>query len=103
MGLNFAAEENEGRIYVDLTGGRVDGLPGLPQQPPGYQPGGGYQSEGRPNQHHGGGGGGYPGQQQQQQQHGQQHHQQGQQQNQQEDDIWADLLGACFKKCCVVM
>ncbi|KAJ4399156.1 hypothetical protein N0V85_006092 [Neurospora sp. IMI 360204] len=110
MGLNFAAEENEGRIYVDLTGGRVDGLPGLPQQPAGYQPGGGggYQSEGRPNQYHGGGGGEYPGQQQHghhhQQQQGQQHHQQGQQQNnQQEDDIWADLLGACFKKCCVVM
>lgn len=88
MGLEYAAEENEGRIYVDLTGGTVDGVPGLPQQPPGFQPGaaagGGYQSEGRPDQYHGGG-----------------HHQQ--QQNQQEDDIWGDLLGACFKKCCVVM
>lgn len=91
MGLDFAAEENDGRIYVDLTGGTVDGVPGLPQQPPGYQPGGGYQSEGRPDQYQGGG---YPGQQQQHQ---------GQQQNQQEDDIWGDLLGACFKKCCVVM
>ncbi|KAK3954203.1 hypothetical protein QBC32DRAFT_336848 [Pseudoneurospora amorphoporcata] len=97
MGLNFAAEENEGRIYVDLTGGTVDGVPGLPQQPPGYQPGAGYQSEGRPNQYQGGGG--YPGQHQ----HGGHHQQQQQQNNQQEDDIWGDLLGACFKKCCVVM
>ncbi|KAK3391894.1 hypothetical protein B0T20DRAFT_488935 [Sordaria brevicollis] len=92
MGLEFAAEENEGRIYVDLTGGKVEGVPGLPQQPEGYQPGAGYQSEGRPNQY--AGGGGYPGQQGGQQQQNQQ---------QQEDDIWADLVGACFKKCCVVM
>lgn len=52
LGLDFATEASEGRIYVDLTGGKVGTAPPLPQQPNGYQ--GGYASGGG-----GGGGGGY--------------------------------------------
>src|SRR5271163_4009461 len=52
-GLQFHTEENEGRIYVDLTGGQVD--LGQMQQTEGYQHyqqryggsgGGGYQGDG---------------------------------------------------------
>jgi DNA-nicking Smr family endonuclease len=100
LGLDFATEANEGRIYVDLTGGRVDTAPPLPQQPSGYQAGyasgGGYSHN--PNtsypaagyqQHHG--------QQQQQQQH-----QQHQQQQQQPQDDVEKLVTGCLR-CCVVM
>jgi len=33
MGLDYATEDNEGRIFVDLSGGRVDVPPPLPEQP----------------------------------------------------------------------
>lgn len=83
LGLQYATEQNEGRIYVDLQGGAVSGAPPLPQQPAGHQ--GGYH-------------GGYPGQGQPQ------HHQQQQQQpQQQQDDILGLLCGTVLKKCCVVM
>ncbi|KAK3313880.1 hypothetical protein B0H66DRAFT_365911 [Apodospora peruviana] len=85
MGLDYATEENEGRMYVDLSGGRVNVPPPLPQQPSG---------------HYGGGGGGYPGQQHHQQpQYGGGHQQQ--QQQQPEDDI-VKAVGRCLG-CCVVM
>ncbi|KAF2278736.1 DUF1771-domain-containing protein [Westerdykella ornata] len=51
LGLHYATEENDGRIYVDLRGGQVHGMP---PPPPSY--------------------GGYPGQQHGGQQHGGQHH-----------------------------
>ena len=102
QGLDYATEENEGRIYVNLKGDRVDTAPPLPQQPHGYQGGyggavgGGYQSP-PPQQHH-----------QQPHSQQQQHHQQQQQQQyqppqqqpqkQQEDDIFG-----CLKGCCLVM
>lgn len=93
LGLDFATEANEGRIYVDLTGGRVGSAPPLPPQPSGYQ--GGYASGGYPAAgYHGGGH-----QQHQQQHHGQQHHQQQQQQPQ--DDVEKLILGCV--RCCVVM
>lgn len=79
MGLEYATEENAGRIYVDLTGGRIS------KPPPVTQPG-----------HPGGHGGG---------QHGGQHHGgQHQQPPQEEED---GLLWKIFRKlekaCCVVM
>ena len=36
LGLQFATEPNEGRIYVNLQGGAVSGAPPLPQQPSGH-------------------------------------------------------------------
>ncbi|EAQ91387.1 hypothetical protein CHGG_03322 [Chaetomium globosum CBS 148.51] len=102
-GLDYATEENEGRIYVDLKGGRVEAPPPLPAQPGGYH--GGYG---------GAGGGGHHQQQHQQQQHHEpqhygesgsghqqrppQHHQRPPQQQQEEDDIFS-----CLKGCCLVM
>lgn len=104
LGLQYATEENEGRMYVNLQGGRVDEMPPPPQ---GY----------------GGGGYGYPGQQQQQhhggqyqggqhhggQSHGGQHHG-GQHQQQQQGDEMEEMvkkglpkLFKALKGCCVVM
>ncbi|KAK4639402.1 hypothetical protein QC761_707960 [Podospora bellae-mahoneyi] len=37
LGLDYATEENEGRIYVDLGGNRVEAPPPLPPQPDGHQ------------------------------------------------------------------
>jgi hypothetical protein len=100
LGLDYATEANEGRMYIDLTGGKVGSAPPLPQQPSGYQggynsgggyPGAGYQSgHGQQQQHHG----------QQQQHHGQQQHHQ-QQQQQPEDDV-EKLVKSCLG-CCVMM
>ena len=82
-GLQFHTEHNEGRIYVNLTGGAVD--MGAVN---GWQ---GYQQHGQQQQYGGGaGGGGYQGQQQggggypsQGQSFGQQQNQQGYQQHSQ--------------------
>lgn len=123
MGLQYATEENEGRIYVNLQGGAVNGAPPLPQQPQGHL--GGYH----------GGSGGYPGQQQgtyagaahgnnqyqhqnqqyqqQQQPHYQQQHQQqyqgGQNNNnnnqmeQQIEQAVVKCLPRLLKNCCTIM
>ncbi|KAK0709161.1 hypothetical protein B0T26DRAFT_654595 [Lasiosphaeria miniovina] len=125
MGLQYATEENEGRLYINLSGGQVDGLPSLPSQPGGYQ--GGYASGGSPypgSPSHSGGGSPYPGSPYQQggghkpqaQHHTpqqgyqqQQHHQQQQQQQQQGNEVEQlveKLLPRIFKKldgCCIVM
>lgn len=106
MGLDYATEANEGRMYIDLTGGKVGSPPPLPQQPSGYHggysSGGGYQP-GYQQQHHG--------QQQHHahQEHHQQHHQQHQQQQKPEDEI-EELAMKCLpgivrelKACCIVM
>ena len=102
LGLDYATEENDGRIYVNLKGDRVDAPPPLPPQPSGYQGGYGGGGGGGGYQHHGESGGGYqqrPPQQQHHQRPPQQHHQQQQQQQQQpEDDIFN-----CIKGCCLVM
>ena len=95
LGLQYATEENAGRIYVNLTGGPAEMPPyqNHPQQHPPPQQ----------QQPHYGGGGGYPGQPQHQQ-HQQQQGQQGQQ-----DDIEAlveKVLPRVLRKlgdCCVVM
>lgn len=76
LGLDYHTEPNEGRIYVNLTGGKVD--MGAVNNWQGYQQGYGYG--GQQQQY-----GGYPGQQhsgyqQQPQPHYQQHPQQQQQQ-----------------------
>jgi hypothetical protein len=96
LGLQYATEENAGRIYVNLTGGEAV-MPSYPSHQAPYHGGGGHQS--------------YPGQQQQQQQqpyHGgqQQHQQQGQQQDEIEKVVNALLpkvLRKLEKACCVVM
>ncbi|KAJ5490860.1 hypothetical protein N7539_002427 [Penicillium diatomitis] len=95
LGLQYATEENAGRIYVNLTGGEavMPPYPG-PQAP-----------------HHGGGQS-YPGQHHQQQQQPyrpqpqQQHHQQQQQQPQQQDEVEqlvTKIVRKLEKACCVVM
>ncbi|KAH8879892.1 DUF1771-domain-containing protein [Thozetella sp. PMI_491] len=99
MGLDYATEENEGRIYVDLSGGKVSSPPPLPAQPGGYQ--GGYQSGG--GYHGGQQHGGQPYQQQPQPHHGQQ---QQQQQGDEIEQLVEKLLPRLFKKlegCCTVM
>ncbi|KAF2014920.1 DUF1771-domain-containing protein [Aaosphaeria arxii CBS 175.79] len=94
LGLQYATEENEGRIFVNLQGGAVGQMPPPPQFGGGY--GGGYGSGGYPGQtqHHGG-----------QQHHGQQqHHQQQQQQNNNEvEELVHKGLKRLFKSCCTVM
>ncbi|KAK0109805.1 hypothetical protein ONS95_002477 [Cadophora gregata] len=100
LGLQYATEENAGRMYVNLTGAPAI-MPPAGQQHGGYhgqQPQGGHQQ------------GGYPGQQNhgQQQHHGQQQ-QHGNQQNGQNDEmekLAKKLLPKLLKKldgCCVVM
>ncbi|KAL5317648.1 hypothetical protein ACEPPN_014745 [Leptodophora sp. 'Broadleaf-Isolate-01'] len=96
LGLQYATEENAGRIYVNLSGGPATMPPqGQQQHGGGYhgqQPQGGHQQ------------GGYPGQQN----HGQQQ-QHGNQQNGQDDEmekLARKLLPKLLKKldgCCVVM
>ncbi|KAJ5161621.1 hypothetical protein N7492_007013 [Penicillium capsulatum] len=81
LGLQYATEDNAGRIYVNLTGGEA-------VMPPAHH---------APHQ------GGYPGQQGQ---HHQQHHQQQQQGDQIEQVVNALLprvLRKLEKACCVVM
>ncbi|KAI7973590.1 hypothetical protein EIK77_004196 [Talaromyces pinophilus] len=90
LGLQYATEENAGRIYINLTGG--------PAEMPPYQ-------QHQQQQPHYGGGGGYPGQQPQQQQYGQQY---GQQQGKQDDieAIVEKVLPRVLRKlgdCCIVM
>lgn len=96
LGLQYATEENEGRIYVNLAGHEVNGMPPLPQ-------------------HSGGGHGGGTAHHQQQhgrQPHGAQHPQQPaepqtqQQQGEQENDLQKKIVSKLVSKlgdCCVVM
>ncbi|KAF2122792.1 hypothetical protein BDV96DRAFT_7284 [Lophiotrema nucula] len=101
LGLQYATEENEGRMYVNLQGGQAHMPP--PPQAPGYggYPGGSQQHYGGGQQQHGGQHyGGH-----QQQQHGQQHG--GQQNNNDEvEQLVKKGLPKLFKAlkgCCVVM
>ncbi|OAA64254.1 smr domain containing protein [Niveomyces insectorum RCEF 264] len=114
LGLQYATEANEGRMYVNLQpggggGGAMGALPPLPPQPAGHL--GGYGG------HHGGGyvspppaNAGYPGVaggggQYQHHPH-QQQHQQRPQQNQVEHEIEQAVvkcLPRLLKQCCVVM
>ncbi|KAK3692671.1 smr domain-containing protein [Podospora appendiculata] len=97
MGLDYATEENEGRLYVDLTGGRVNVPPPLPSQP-----GGGYSGGGQQQPQHSGGYRPPQGHQQGQQQ---QQHQQGQQEDELEK-LAKKFLPKIFRKlegCCIVM
>lgn len=95
LGLDYATEANDGRIFVDLTGAKVGAPPPLPPQPGGgYGGGGGHgPSSGGQQPHHGSGHG--------QPQHGGGQHQQRPPQQQDDDDIFGMLL----KKipCCIVM
>ena len=115
MGIHYAVEENEGRLYVDLTGGQVGAVPPpLPQQPAGHQGGYAGAAAGYPGAQHGGG---YQPQQHQQpyqqphqqQQQQQQHHYQQQQQQQQGDGVeelakkFLPKIVRELKACCIVM
>lgn len=86
LGLNYKTEHNEGRLYIDLTGGEVHQMP---PPPSGYG-----QQWGAPSH---GGGSGYPGGQQHGGNHGQQ--------NQQNEDTEKVVKGIfkLFKSCCTVM
>ncbi|KAL6235930.1 hypothetical protein BDW75DRAFT_207971 [Aspergillus navahoensis] len=86
LGLQYATEENEGRIYVNLTGGAADNIPSKPSHGHGHQ-----------QQHY-------------QQPHHQQHHQQQQEQQGNQDQIeqvvnaiLPRVLRKLEKACCVVM
>ncbi|KAK8111539.1 uncharacterized protein PG998_007996 [Apiospora kogelbergensis] len=109
LGLHYATEDNAGRIYVDLQGGEVGGMPPPPQKPSGGHAGSGGQSHQQPQPHHGG---------QQQPQHGgqqrpqeQRPHQGGggshQQQQKPDDDAMDKLFGNVCRNlnkfCCSVM
>lgn len=101
LGLKYATEENEGRIYVNLAGDEVSHMPPMP-----HKSGGGHGGAG--GKHHGG-----------QETHGPSHPRpaatsqgqgQGQGQQQQQGDDMQDLekkvLSKIFNKlggCCVVM
>lgn len=96
-GLSFQTEHNEGRIFVDLTGGQVHNMPPPPSGwndnwgKPTYGNGSGYpgqpQHSGGYSQHHGGAGGGG---------HAQQH----------QDHEVEQVVKGCmklFRSCCLVM
>ncbi|KAI1807400.1 Smr domain protein [Daldinia bambusicola] len=77
LGLQYATEDNAGRIYVNLQGGEAV-IPPLPPQPPAQH--GGY-GHGRPQHHH-------------------------QQEQEEEPDELEKLVSKFFRKlgdCCVVM
>lgn len=87
LGLQYATEENEGRIYVDLQGGAVDAMPPPPSHGQGYYNNYPGQSHG----HHGG------------QHHGGQHHAQQQQEPDIVEEVVRKGLSKIFKSCCAVM
>ncbi|KAL5364057.1 smr family protein [Aspergillus floccosus] len=91
LGLQYATEDNAGRIYVNLTGGPAD-----------LAAAGGSSGGHHPQSHHQ-----YPGQQSHP--HHQQHHQQQQQQQQQDpveqvvNAVLPRVMRKLEKACCVVM
>jgi len=94
MGLHYQAEHNEGRVFVDLTGGQVHEMPPPPTGwndnwgKPTYGNGGGYPGQpqhGGYSQHHGAGGG------------------QGQQNQDQEVEQVVKGFMKLFRSCCTVM
>lgn len=99
MGLQYATEQNEGRMYINLQGGPAN-MPAYPQPPHGGQQ---QHHEGQPQ----GGQQGYPGGQQQYGGGQQQHQQQQGYQNQDEvEKLVIKLLPRIIRKlegCCVVM
>lgn len=104
LGLQYQTEQNEGRIYVDLTGKPVGSMP---PPPSGYGQNWGGGHGGKPQQQHGGQQHG--GQQQNhgnQQYGGQQQHQQGNNQNDEMEEVVKKVLPKVFnalKGCCIVM
>ncbi|PWY77501.1 DUF1771-domain-containing protein [Aspergillus heteromorphus CBS 117.55] len=115
LGLQYATEENAGRIYVNLTGGPADSVPpapappsegyAQPAPPPSHQqyPGQQYQQQPQHAQYAQPAPQQQPYQQPQQQQ--QQQYQQPQQQQQQDEmeQLVTKVLRKLEKACCVVM
>lgn len=107
LGLQYATEANEGRMYINLAGGDVSGMPPLPSGKTGGGYGGSGGYGGGQQQHGGSHGQAHPrpaaNQSQQQQQQGQQGQQQ---QGDQMQDLEKKVLHKIFSKlgdCCVVM
>ncbi|RFU34644.1 hypothetical protein B7463_g1741, partial [Scytalidium lignicola] len=101
LGLQYATEENAGRMYINLQGGPA-------VMPPYNGPSnGGYESH-QP-QHHGGHHqqqphhGGYQQPQHAQYQGGQSQGHSGQQGGNAQDDELEELAAGCLKKCCAIM
>jgi hypothetical protein len=94
LGLQYATEENAGRMYVNLTGGPAE-------MPPVHHPSGGHHYQQQPppqQQQYGGGYQQYPGQQQP--------HQQQPQQQDEIEQIVNKVLPRVLRKlgdCCIVM
>ncbi|KAI1757722.1 DUF1771-domain-containing protein [Xylaria castorea] len=89
LGLQYATEENAGRIYVNIQGGNVTNIPPPPPQHNGYQHHPQQQHHGDQQQHHSG---------QQQQHHG------GQTQDEEQyDEVEKFLKKLINKYCCTVM
>ncbi|EFE29543.1 uncharacterized protein ARB_03621 [Trichophyton benhamiae CBS 112371] len=98
LGLQYATEENAGRIYVNLTGGPANMPPHSSHPNQGHnQPHHGQPQHGQPQHgqpHHG-------------QPHGQPHHQQGHQQETPAEKIARKAVPIILRKlekaCCIVM
>lgn len=109
LGLQYATEENEGRIYVNLQGGDVSGMPPLPsgQTGGGYGGGAGQHGHQKTSGQQGGKVYGQPGGQYAGQPATSQPQQSQQQQQQDElEQLEKKLLSKVFSKlgdCCVVM
>lgn len=105
LGLQYATEANEGRMYINLAGHDVSGMPPLPSG----QMGGGYGGGAGQNAHHGGGkqhGGATHGQAHPRPAANQSQGQQQQQQGDQMEEMEKKVLSKIFSKlgdCCVVM
>ncbi|KAK8034757.1 SMR domain-containing protein [Apiospora rasikravindrae] len=113
LGLHYATEENAGRIYVDLQGGEVGGMPPPPQKPSGGYAGGGgsggkHQPQHQQPQHGGQKQPQHGGQQQQQQSRPQQGSgRQDRPEQRPDEDAMDKLFGNVCKNlnkfCCAVM
>ncbi|EPE06065.1 smr domain-containing protein [Ophiostoma piceae UAMH 11346] len=109
LGLQFATEENEGRIYVNLQGGAVSGAPPLPQQPSGHL--GGYHGGSNYNNNQGYvshpnasyAGAAHGGQNHQQQQYGNNNSNNNNDVEQQIEQAVVKCLPKLLKQCCTIM
>ena len=108
LGLQYATEENAGRIFINLQGGTAI----IPENLQAHH-GGGYHSSYGGKPHHGGQQQHYPHQQQQQQQHHPQYQQHGHGHGQQQDQnaeiekqvkkYLPKILRQIKRSCCTIM
>lgn len=100
-GLQYATEENAGRVYVNLQGGDISGgMPPLSQQPAGHGQGYGYGHQQQSGGYHSQPQPGYPAA------GGATNHQQQQQNNEQFEELEkaaAQCLPKLLRSCCTIM